>query len=136
MSFWESIWDVIWWFFLVSVFITYVFTLFGVVGDIFRDRQLSGWVKALWIVLLIVLPILTMLVYLIFRGRGMADRHQLHAAEAQEATEAYIREVAAPTAPSPSEEITKAKSLLEAGTITTEEYSALKRHALQGAHGA
>jgi hypothetical protein len=132
MSFWEAFWDVIWWFLLVSVFITYFITLFGVIGDIFRDRELHGGFKALWMILLIFVPILTMLIYLIFRGNGMAERSRQRAIEEQNESESYIREVASRTAPSPAGEITRAKSLLDAGTITTDEYSSLKAQALQG----
>jgi len=48
--------------------------LLTIIGDLFRDHQLSGWWKAVWILFLIFIPFVTALVYLIARGKGMADR--------------------------------------------------------------
>ena len=70
MDFWDFFWLLVWSFF----FIAYLIVLFQIVADLFRDRELSGWWKALWIVFLILLPVLTSLVYLVARGRGMAER--------------------------------------------------------------
>lgn len=127
MSFWESFWDIIWWFFWAFVFISYLFALFAIIADLFRDRNLNGWWKAVWIIFLIFVPFLTALVYLIARGGGMAERSSAEARRAQDAADAYIQQVAGS---SPSEEIAKAKALLDAGTITPEEYSTIKAKAL------
>jgi len=70
MDFWDFFWLMVYSFF----FVAYLMVLFQVVADLFRDKQLSGWWKALWILFLIFLPVLTALVYLIARGRGMAQR--------------------------------------------------------------
>lgn len=128
MDFWNNIWNVIWTFFWIFAFIAYLFALFAVIGDLFRDRKLNGWWKALWIIFLVFLPFLTVLVYLIARGRGMAERSQKEVKQAQSATDDYIRSVAA--APSAADEIAKAKALLDAGTITQDEYNTLKAKAL------
>jgi hypothetical protein len=128
MNLWNSIWDVIWFFFWIYVFFAYLMVLFSIIGDIFRDRSLHGAVKAIWILFLIFLPILTALVYLIARGRGMAERGAYSAAANRAATDDYIRSVASA---SPADEIGKAKSLLDGGTITQEEYAILKRRALE-----
>jgi Phospholipase_D-nuclease N-terminal len=131
MSFWEVFWDIIWWYLIASIFIAYLFALFRVIGDLFRDPELGGGMKALWLILLIFIPFLTVLTYLIFRGNGMAERSRLRELDGQSAAESHVREVAGPTTASPAEEITKAKSLLDAGTITADEYSSLKIKALQ-----
>lgn len=129
MTFWSSFWDIIWWFFWAFVFIAYLFALFAIIGDLFRDRKLNGWWKALWIIFLVFVPFLTALVYLIARGSGMAERSAVQAQQAQSATDSYIQQ-AAGTSASPSEEIAKAKALLDAGTITAEEYAKIKVKAL------
>jgi ABC-type multidrug transport system fused ATPase/permease subunit len=129
MNFWESFWDVIWWFFWVFAFIAYLMALFAIIGDLFRDHKLNGWAKAVWIIFLIFVPFLTALVYLIARGSGMAERSQKEARHYQAATDEYIRQTAG-TAASPADEIAKAKSLLDAGTISQGEYDRLKAKAL------
>jgi hypothetical protein len=129
MSFWESFWDLIWWFLWAFAFIAYLFALFAIIGDLFRDRQLNGWWKAVWIIFLIFVPFLTALVYLIARGNGMAERSQKEAKQYQAATDDYIRQAAGISA-SPSDEIAKAKALLDAGTISQGEYDLLKARAL------
>nr|WP_221446978.1 SHOCT domain-containing protein [Microbacterium thalassium] len=111
----------------VFVFFAYLFALFAIIGDLFRDRKLNGWWKAVWILFLIFVPFLTALIYLIARGKGMAERSAATARQMQEAQDAYIKQVASS---SPSEEIAKAKALLDAGTITPEEYEAIKAKAL------
>lgn len=129
-GFWGSFWDIIWWFLLIFVFMAYLFALFAVIGDLFRDHKLSGWWKAVWIVFLIFVPFITMLVYLIARGNGMARRSAEAAAGMKQAQDEYIKSVAGGSAASPTEEIAKAKGLLDAGTITQAEYEALKAKAL------
>lgn len=130
MGFWGNIWNVVWTFFWIFAFISYLFALFAVIADLFRDRQLNVWWKALWIICLVFIPFLTVLVYLIARGRGMAERNQSETAHAQTAANDYIRSVA--SSPSAADEIAKAKGLLDAGTITQDEYSTLKTKALAG----
>jgi len=129
MNFWASFWDVIWWFFWVFAFIAYLMALFAIIGDLFRDHKLNGWAKAVWIIFLIFVPFLTALIYLIARGSGMAERSQKETRQYQAATDEYIRQTAGTTA-SASDEIAKAKSLLDAGTISQGEYDLLKAKAL------
>lgn len=123
MLFWETLGWMLW----ATVFIGYLFALFAIIGDLFRDRGLSGWWKALWVVLLIFLPFLTVLVYLIARGQGMAERSSKAARDAEDATESYIRQVAGRT---PTEEIEAAAALRDAGSISAEEFERLKAKAL------
>ena len=126
----EQFWNIIWLFFWGFAFVSYLFALFAVITDIFRDRDLSGWLKAVWILFLVFVPFLTVLVYLIARGRSMAERQARSAQRADAATTEYIRSVA--TA-SPTQEIAKAKELLDAGTLTQGEFEAVKAKALSGA---
>lgn len=127
MSFWSTIWDAIWWFLTIFVFVAYLMALFSIITDLFRDRKLGGLAKAVWLLLLIFLPFLTALAYLIIRGKGMGERATQQADDARAATEAYVRSVAGN---SPSAEIAQAKQLLDSGAITAEEYAKLKSAAL------
>lgn len=127
MSIWSDFWNLIWWFLWAFVFIAYLFALFAIISDLFRDHKLNGWWKALWIIFLIFVPFLTALVYLIARGQGMAERSQKEARQVQAATDDYIKSV---SGHSPSQEIAHAAELLKAGTITQDEYEKLKAKAL------
>lgn len=129
MTFLSNFWDFIWLLFWTFAFVAYLFAIFAIIGDLFRDHKLNGWWKALWIIFLIFLPFLTALVYLIARGKGMAERSQAAATQSQQAANDYIRS-AAGTSASPSEEIAKAKALLDAGSITQAEFDSLKAKAL------
>ncbi|GGM51495.1 PLDc N-terminal domain-containing protein [Microbacterium saperdae] len=120
-------WEILGWMLWATVFIGYLFALFAIITDLFRDRELNGWWKALWVIFLIFLPFLTVLIYLIARGQGMAERSGRAAREAEDAAQTYIREVAGS---SPSEEIAAAAALLEAGSISTAEFEQLKAKAL------
>lgn len=125
----DSLWDLIRIFFWAFIFIASIWALIVVITDLFRDRKLNGWWKALWIVFLIFVPVLTTIVYIIARGSGMADRSAKEAQQAQQAADEYIRTVAAA---GPADEIARAKALLDAGTITAAEFETLKQRALQG----
>nr|WP_208382693.1 SHOCT domain-containing protein [Microbacterium ulmi] len=117
----------IWWFLWAFIFVSYLFALFAIIGDLFRDKKLNGWLKAVWIFFLIFFPIVTALVYLIARGKGMGERSVAEARQYRAAQDDYIKQVAGS---SPADEIAKAKSLLDAGTISQAEYDALKARAL------
>ncbi len=125
-EFWSNLGSIIWYTLTIIIFISYLFAIFAIIGDLFRDHQLSGSWKALWIAGLIFLPFVTALIYLIARGGGMTERAQQQVKESKAATDEYIRSVAA----SPTDEINKAKALLDAGTITADEYEKLKAKAL------
>jgi predicted ferric reductase len=117
-------WLLVWSFF----FVMYLMILFHIIGDLFRDRELSGWWKALWVIALIIFPFLTALIYLIARGRGMAERQAGEMQRAQEATDSYIQQVAGRS--NPTDQIATAKNLLDQGTITQTEFDRLKASAL------
>ena len=90
-NFWSIIWIVVWSF----LFIAYLMIFFRIITDLFSDHEVSGWVKAIWIIALIFVPFLTALIYLIFRGKGMAERQMGRMREMQTQQAAYIRDVAA-----------------------------------------
>ncbi|GAA1665736.1 membrane protein [Mycolicibacterium murale] len=125
---WDSFWDYFWSLIVVFAFIAYLMVLFNILVDLFwRDHKTAGIVKAIWVVLLIVLPYLTAVVYLIARGRGMSVQAQESAAQVRKETEDYIKQAAGR---SPATEIAEAKQLLDAGTISPAEFESLKSKAL------
>jgi len=123
----SNFWDSVWLIFSAFLFVAYLFVMFQVITDLFRDDKVSGFGKAAWIVGLIFLPMLTALVYIITRGSGMAERQRAVVQRAKADTDAYIRQVAGK---SPAEQIADAKALLDAGTIEPEEFQRLKAKAL------
>lgn len=112
---------------LLAVFfmVIYFLIMFQIIVDVFR-RDASGGKKALWLVALLFVPLITMLVYLITNGDGMAKRQRQEVVQAQEQMDTYIRSVAGGAAG----EIAAAKQLLDAGTISQEEFDQLKAKAL------
>lgn len=124
----SNFWDLVWLMFGTFFFISYLMILFQVVADLFRDSKLGGVAKGAWIVALVFLPLLTALAYVITRGRGMAERQRAVQEQTKADAEAYIRQVAG--GPSPADQIASAKKLLDAGTISQEEFARLKAKAL------
>ncbi len=122
-SFWQFFWLLVWSFF----FVAYLMILFQIFADLFRDHELSGWWKAVWVIILIVFPFLGALIYLIARGAGMGRRQLAAAQHAQAQTDRYIHQVAGS---SPADHIASAKALLDDGTITQTEFESLKAKAL------
>ncbi len=123
-----SFWDFIWLIFISYIFIAYLFLIFSIITDLFRDHELGGGAKFLWIAFLIFLPFLGVLSYLIARGRSMTERQVASLSRAKAQQDQYIQSVAA--ASSPADQIASAKTLLDAGTITAAEYQSLKAKAL------
>ena len=123
----SNFWDIVWLIFSTFMFVAYLIILFQIVVDLFRDSELGGVSKAIWIVGLIVVPVLTALLYVIGRGRGMAERQRGSQERVKADTDAYIRRVAGK---SPAEQIAEAKALLDAGAISQDEFARLKAKAL------
>ena len=119
--------DLVWTLLIIYFLFFVLMILFTIVVDIFRSRDLGGWAKAGWIILLVILPLIGALIYLIARHDGMAERQAAHQKAQKEQFDSYVRETAAST---PADEIARAKDLLDSGAITQEEYDALKSKAL------
>ncbi|MEV8585811.1 SHOCT domain-containing protein [Streptomyces sp. NPDC051180] len=118
--FWTMLWFFIW--------IMWLFLLFKVITDIFRDHALHGWGKAGWLIFCILLPYLGVLVYVIARGKGMGQRDVKQAKESEAAFQDYIRKTAgtAPGGGSPTDELHRLAELKEKGAITPEEFEKAK----------
>ena len=123
----NNFWDILYLIASTFFFVAYLIVLFHIVIDLFRDADLGGGSKVLWIVGLIFLPVLTALLYILVRGKGMAERQRVAIQRAKSDTDTYIREVAGK---SPADQIADAKALLDAGTISPEEFARLKAKAL------
>ena len=124
MSFWEAVWLII----ISFAFIAYLMAMFTIIVDLFRDKSVSGVMKAVWFALLIFFPLITALVYLVVRGSGMAERSARDHQAVRDAQDDYIRSVAAPAGP--AEQIAEGKKLLDSGAISASEFDALKAKAL------
>jgi len=123
----SNFWDTVWLMISTFFFVAYLIIMFQIVVDLFRDQELGGGSKVLWVIGLIFLPVLTAIIYIIARGNGMAARQRATVQRAKEDTEAYIKGVAGR---SPAADIAEAKALLDAGTITAAEFDKLKAKAL------
>jgi len=117
--------DFFWWLLWIFWFTAYLYVIILVITDLFRDDELSGWLKAVWIIALVFVPFLTGLVYVIARGNGMAAR-----AGARYAITPETDEYRPAASSNPTDDIAKAKELLDAGTISQGEFDALKSKAL------
>ncbi len=120
--------DAIWTVFVIFGWLIWFWLLIMVFGDLFRRTDISGWGKAGWAVVVLILPYIGVLIYLIVHGHGMGERRAQENRAAQADVDAYIRNTAHGTPP--ADQIAKAKELLDQGVITTDEYETLKKKAL------
>jgi len=123
--------DVLLWSFWLFIWLAALMVWLRCLIHLFQDYSLSGWAKAGWVVLLVLLPWLGALIYIIARGRRTPDGEIAEPMRAPADQERYIRPPAdISSSVSPAEQIASAKSLLDSGTITQSEFEALKAKAL------
>ncbi len=120
--------EVFWTMLIFFAFVVWLWILFTVIADLFRRHDTSGFMKVLWIIFIIVLPYLGVFVYLIVEHKGMTERAISSQKAAQSQFDDYVQSVAAKT--DPTEQINKAKGLLDSGAITQAEFERLKANAL------
>ena len=108
----------------IFVFIVWFWLLITVASDLFRRHDISGWIKAIWIIALIVLPYISVLAYLIFQGRGMAERNVQQAQQARDELRRAIGYSAA-------DEIEKLNRLKKEGSISDAEFARLRARVVQ-----
>jgi len=123
----SNFWDVFWLIVEAFMFIVYLFVLFHVFADLFRNNEMNGVRKAIWVIGLIMPVPFVALGYILVHGRGMAQRQQQSVARMKSDTDDYIRQIAGK---SPAEQISEAKALMDAGTISADEFTRLKAKAL------
>jgi hypothetical protein len=126
MSFWDIFASIFWF----MILFTWIWMLIAIVGDIFRDHELSGWGKALWTLFLIVAPWLGSLVYLIARGRSMNERALAKAQRDEQAFGQYVRATAGSGTTSTADELTKLADLRDRGTLSVAEFELAKAKVL------
>jgi hypothetical protein len=107
----------------VFLFVAWLWILFAVIADLFRDHELSGWAKAGWIVVLILLPLLGTLIYLIARGQGMRDRTIAEQAAVKSQMDSYVRETAGTSS---VDQLHKLSDLKQRGDISEAEFEQQK----------
>jgi hypothetical protein len=118
--------DVLWSMIIFFFWVIWIWIVVTVLIDIFRRNDISGWGKAAWVIFVVILPWLGVLIYLIAQHDGMRDRRIQEAQAQQQAFDSYVRDAAGGSA----DEIARAKALLDNGTITQQEFDALKAKAL------
>ena len=119
--------NIFWTMLIFFVWVIWIWFVISVMIDIFRRHDISGWVKALWVIFIVILPFLGVLLYLIVNSHGMAERSAKQARETQQQFDDYVRQAAGSNSAS---EIAKAQELLDRGSITQAEFDALKAKAL------
>ena len=107
----------------IFFFVIWIWIVITILMDIFRDHELSGWRKAVWVIFLIFIPFLTAFIYLIARGSGMRERAIKEQADAKKHFDEYVRETAQTT---PVDELHKLDQLRQSGGITEDEYAKMK----------
>ena len=120
--------DVLWTMLIFFAWIIWFWLLITVFADVFRRHDIGGGMKTLWIIFVILLPFLGVFIYLISQGRSMAERNVKGIQAQQAQLDDHIKSVAG--SGSATDEIEKAKSLLDSGAITQAEYDAIKAKAL------
>ncbi len=120
--------ELLWTTFVIFIMVIWFIILFQILIDIFRSHDMGGFAKTLWVLALILFPFLSALIYLIARGGGMAKRQAEQAAAAQQEFNSYVKTVAG--SQTPADQIAQAKAMLDAGTISQEEFDQLKAKAL------
>ncbi len=122
--------EVFWTMLIFFAFFIWIWILFTVFADLFRRDDMSGWGKAAWIIVVIVLPYFGVFIYLIAEHKGMTERTIRQQQAAKTEMDQYVKSVAGDT--DPTAQIAKAKTLLDQGTITQADFDQLKQKALAG----
>jgi hypothetical protein len=119
--------ELLWWTIELFFLFMFIWIFVMLIADIFRDHELSGWGKAGWILLLIILPLIGSLIYIIVRGPSMAERSAKQAAAAQAQMDDYIRQtVASSPGGGAADELSKLAALRDSGTISEDEFQTMK----------
>jgi len=121
--------DVLWTMIVIFAWVIWFWLLITVFSDLFRRTDISGWGKAGWIILVVVLPYFGVFIYLIAQHQGMTERSMAQAQRQQSQFDDYVKSVSGGGGGAAAE-IEKAKQLLDSGAITQAEFDSLKAKAL------
>ncbi|MFD4867829.1 SHOCT domain-containing protein [Streptomyces sp. NPDC058412] len=116
--------NMFWTMMMIFLWVLWFFLLFRIIGDIFRDDELSGWGKTGWLIFVILVPFLGVFVYVIARGRGMGERELKQAQRNEQEFRSYVRQSAG--AGSAAEELSRLAELKNRGEITEAEFERAK----------
>ncbi|MFC9122952.1 SHOCT domain-containing protein [Streptomyces sp. NPDC057067] len=112
------------------LWVMWFFLLFKVITDLFRDHSLSGWAKAGWLIVVLVLPYLGVFLYLVLRGRSMRERDITEAKEQEQAFRSYVKKAAGPGRSEHVDELAKLAEMKRNGDLSAEEYERAKAKVL------
>ena len=116
-----------WTFLLVFLWVAWLIVFFRVIFDVFRSKDMGGFAKAIWVIVLIFLPFLGVLIYLIARGQKMGERDLAEAQAQEKAFQEYVRQTAGTaSAGGSADELTKLAALRDQGVITAAEFDQQK----------
>ena len=121
--------DVLWSMLIFVALVLWIWLAIACFGDVFRRHDASGFLKACWVIVIILVPYFGVLAYLIVNHRGMAERNTKDVQQAQQAFDDRVREAAGPGGP--AAEIEQARGLLQSGAINEAEFERLKARALE-----
>jgi uncharacterized membrane protein YcjF (UPF0283 family) len=110
--------------FTIFIFVMWFWLLISITRDLFRRHDISGWGKAIWIMVLICIPYFSVLAYVITQGRGIAERNMQ---QVQQSREELRRAVGF----SAADEIEKLDRLKKAGSISYAEFTRLRAQLVQ-----
>ena len=116
------------------LYILWIFLIIRVIMDVFRSRTMSGWAKAGWVILVIIMPLIGVLAYLIFRGGKIHEHDVQDAQAANETFKTYVRQATAGA--SVAEQLTQLARLRDQGVLTDDELAAEKAKLLGPGSGA
>ena len=111
--------------FAIFMFVLWFWLFVSVASDLFRRHDISGWVKVLWVIALILFSYIGIFAYILTQGRGMAERNQARAQEARD----ELRQTAGFSA---ADEIEKLNRLKSSGSISEQEYARLRARLVGG----
>ncbi|MEZ5175130.1 MAG: SHOCT domain-containing protein [Acidimicrobiia bacterium] len=120
MPLFNLFWTMLWFF----MFVIWIWLLITIFSDIFRNKEMSGWVKALWVLFVIILPLLGTLIYIIVNGNSMHERAMQQAADQEKAARKYIQEAAG--GGGTADELAKLADLRDKGVISSAEFDTQK----------
>ena len=123
--------EVFWTMLIFFAFLIWLWILITIFSDLFRRHDTSGFAKVLWIIGIIIFPYLGAFIYLIVEHKGMTERSIQAQSEAKQEFDKYVQQAASTS--DPTEQIAKAKTMLDSGTITQAEFDQIKQKALAGA---
>jgi predicted PurR-regulated permease PerM len=116
-----------WTLIVIFFMVVYFMILFRVIVDVFRRKDASGWVKTGWLFFILVVPFISLFIYLIVNGQHMGERDMQEIARSEQQFDTYVRDVAGTSG---ADEIAKAKQLLDSGAISQAEFDQIKAKAL------